>query len=145
MPVIVIGADTPEGAEIFEALADPDRELRVFVSDPDRGGTLRTLGAKVALGDVSDESHVSSAAMGCFSAVLISSAATDDREISFARTPRDVLEGWARAVSAARVTRVIWLTGDSPPDVGIDQIAIVDPASPDYVERVVALDDAATI
>ena len=143
--MIVVGADTPEGMEIAAGLAEPDREVRVFVTDPARGAELRSLGLKVALGDVSDEGHVGAAATRCFSAVLITAAATDGREISFAEDGDQVLEGWARAVTEAEVSRVIWVTDQTPPPVGVTEVAIVDPGSPDLAERVLALDDARKI
>ena len=71
MPVIVVGADTSKGRAVVEELVAPGREVRAFVSDPGAGAELRELGVKVALGDVSDDSHVQGACMNCFTAVLI--------------------------------------------------------------------------
>jgi nucleoside-diphosphate-sugar epimerase len=144
MPVIVVGADTAIGMEVIHGLLEPGREVRAFVSDPEVATSLRAVGVKVALGDVSDDSHVQGAATNCFSAVLVAAAAHDDRERSFARTPEEVLAGWAKAVAASRVRRTIWI-GDEVPDVGTPERAIVSPSVKDLVERVVSLDDAATI
>ncbi len=58
MPVIVVGADTPQGRAVVEGLVEPGREVRAFVSDPIVGAELRDMGVKVALGDVSDDSHI---------------------------------------------------------------------------------------
>lgn len=145
MPVIVVGADTKAGATILQQLDDPEREVRVFVTDEERGLDLRDRGFKVATGDVSDESHVEGAATRCFTAVLIAEAASDDRERSFATTPDDVLEGWARAVSNSEVTRVIWVTAGGHPQTGVPEVASVDPSDPDLAEKVVALDEAQAI
>jgi uncharacterized protein YbjT (DUF2867 family) len=84
MPVIVVGADTSQGRAVVEGLLEPGREVRAFVSDPDAGAELRELGVKVALGDVSDDSHVQGACTNCFTAVLVTEAARDGRERSFA-------------------------------------------------------------
>ena len=84
MPVIVVGADTPVGLSIVSALIEPDREVRAFVTDPDVSASLKAQGVKVALGDVSDPSHVGGACLNCFSAVLVTEAARDDRERAFA-------------------------------------------------------------
>lgn len=144
MPVIVVGADTPIGMDLIQGLLEPGREVRAFVSDPEVAMNLRAAGVKVALGDVSDDSHIQGAATNCFSAVLVTEAAHDDRERSFAATPVEVLIGWAKAVSASRVTRTIWV-GDEVPDVATPEKAVVSPSVVDVVERVVALDDAARI
>ncbi|MGA7229191.1 MAG: NAD(P)H-binding protein [Acidimicrobiia bacterium] len=144
MPVIVVGADTRIGMEVIHGLLEPGREVRAFVSDPEVASGLRAAGVKVALGDVSDDSHIQGAATNCFSAVLVTEAARDDRERSFAATPNEVLAGWAKAVSASRVKRAIWI-GDEVPDVATPERAIVSPSMGDLVERVVSLDNAAKI
>jgi uncharacterized protein YbjT (DUF2867 family) len=142
MPVIVVGADTPSGMAVVDGLFHPGREVRAFVSDEEAAAELRRRGVKVALGDVSDESHVEAAATRCFSAVLIADAARDDRERSFAPDPTTVIESWARAVGSAKVTRAIWVMAGPAPASGARETAVVDPGEPDLVARVVALDDA---
>lgn len=147
MPVIVVGADTPLGLSIVSALIEPDREVRAFVTDPEASSSLKTQGVKVALGDVSDPSHVGGACLNCFSAVLVTEAASDGRERAFARDRRTVLEGWTEAAREADVTRVIWVdsAGGLPP-TGIAETAVVDPAAVgDVAAEVVRLDDVATL
>jgi putative NADH-flavin reductase len=145
VPVIVIGADTEIGEAIARRLYNPPREVRVFVSDPDRGLEMKRAGFKVAVGDVSDESHVEAASTRCFSAVLVTEASSDDRERSFATTPDQVLQGWARAVVTSEVTRVIWVTGASHPETSVDEVAVVDPSEPDVARIVFELDEVASL
>ena len=143
MPVIVVGADTPTGAQIVDALLEPGREVRVFVSDPAEGARLRERGAKVALGDVSDDSHIGAAAAQCFSAILLSEAARDSRERSFATDEPQVLKAWASGIAGVR--RVIWVHDGEPPPTTAPEVAVVGPDDPDVVNRVVSLDNAAKI
>ena len=110
MPVIVIGADTPVGRKIVPALKPASGELRVFVSDDKASKQLRKY-AKVAVGDVSDGSHVGGAALGAFCAVAILDAARDGRDRSFADSPQAVLAQWADGLRDAGVQRVI-VVGD---------------------------------
>lgn len=145
MPLIVVGADTDVGDTILERFEHPEREIRVFVTDESTGLQMKERGFKVATGDVSDESHVEAAALQCFSAVLISDAAHDDRDRSFASTPDDVFRGWANAVSNAGVSRVIWITDREPPDTSVQEVARVDPSEPNLAEKIFALDDAHSI
>lgn len=147
MPVIVVGADTPNGREIVAALVQPWREVRAFVSDPATAEELRGQGVKVALGDVSDGSHVGAACTNCHTVVLIVEAASDGRERSFAPTADAVLDGWAEAVGDAGVARVIWVgdTDRAVRSVRSVESATVTPDDPDLVATVVALDDAATL
>ena len=152
MPVIVIGADTPHGLAVVAALLDREGELRAFVSDVDAAIDLRTSGVKVAIGDVSDGSHIGGAAMNTFSAVLIAAAATDNRERSFAGTLEGVITAWAEGLREARVHRALWV-GDHPPDehpirTAVAEFAVVTTSGrpPQQIAAEVAeLDEAAHI
>lgn len=145
MPVIIVGADTPPGTAILEGLAEPNRELRVFVSDEQIATSMKAQGFKVALGDVSDESHIEAAATSCFTAVLIGQAATDDRERAFIDQPEEILKAWSRASTSSGVTRVIWVTNEEPPKTETKEVATVDPDDLKLVETVIRLDDAQEI
>lgn len=145
MPLILVGADTPIGAAILERFHRPEREIRVFVTNETKARELKERGFKVATGDVSDESHVEAASLRCFTAVMVTDAATDDRERSFASTRDEVLAGWARAVTNSGVQRVIWVTGADHPTTRAPESAEVDPSDPDCVDRILALDEAHSI
>lgn len=142
---MIVGADTRTGRAITEMFLHPEREIRVFVSDPDVATEYRRVGAKVAIGDVSDDTHLTGACVNCFSVVLVGEAASDDRERAFAASPGKVMEAWARAVGNAGVNRVIWVTDDDPPPVEVDEVAVVDLGQPDLPGAVHRLDDAKSI
>ncbi len=145
--MIVIGADTAAGESILAGLGEthPEREIRVFVTDETEARRLKGLGYKVATGDVSDDSHVEGAALRCFSAVLVTEAADDDRERAFADTSGEVLRGWARAVAGAGVRRVIWVTDGEPPETKVREVATVSPNDPVLSSRVMALDEMSSL
>jgi putative NADH-flavin reductase len=140
MPVIVVGADTPIGERILERFMGSDRELRAFVTDPGVAPTWRAQGVKVAVGDVSDDTHLSGACLNCFSAVLVMTAAEDDRERAFASSPLAVLASWVRAAEAGGVRRVICVGDIPPPSTTGPEVAVVSPGHPDLVEEVHRLD-----
>ena len=110
MPVIVIGADTTMGQAIVPALRPASGEIRLFVSDEAAGARYR-LATKVAVGDISDGTHVGGAAIGAFCAVVIAAAAHDERESYFASTPAAVFAQWADGLSDAGIGRVIVVGG----------------------------------
>lgn len=145
MPVIVVGADTAPGRAISKGLSSPEREVRLFVSNEAAGAAFKKAGFKVAIGDVSDESHVEAAATHCFTAVLITAAAHDGRERSFASSGREVAEQWATAVTNAAVKRVIWVTSEVPPSTDASETVTVDPNDADLVAKVVSLDEVQRI
>lgn len=147
MPVMVVGADTPVGEVIIEELIDPDREVRAFVSDPSVGVRLKQGGVKVALGDVSDTSHVSAACLRCHTVVLVCDAGRDGREISFATDATELFTQWAQAVSESGAKRVIWVANHPIPEAQVPERATVDSdLSPgEIANQVVDLDDAAAL
>lgn len=145
MPVIVVGADTTSGLAILERLHSPERDVRAFVSDTGIGHQLKEQGIKVALGDVSDESHIEAAATGCFTAILIEEAGSDERERSFAADGHEVLDGWARAMRSAGVKRIIWVSADDRPSTSPIASARVDPDDTDLAEKVAELDEVQVI
>lgn len=140
MPVIVVGADTPEGQAVIDRLVRREGEVRAFVTDPSVAGALREAGVKVAVGDVTDFGHVEAAMMGCFAAVLLTGATTDGRERSFARTHVEVIDGWREALSGSGVHRAIWVTDDEVAAVTPEH-TVVEPGS-DLPARIGELDEA---
>ena len=150
MPVLIVGADTPTGGAIVEALLAREGETRVFVTDPNTAERFKALGVKVAIGDVSDASHVGGAGLNTFSMVFVEEAAEDDRERAFAATPPDVIAAWVEAGHDAGTSRVIWVGAHPPPDLttAAPEVATVDPTgrTPAQIGKEVArLDDLAAL
>ena len=82
MPVLVIGADTDLGHAIVPALRPASGEVRLFASDAAAVARYRGV-AKVAVGDISDGTHVGGAATGAFCAIVIAAAATSQDPLQF--------------------------------------------------------------
>lgn len=142
MPVIVVGADTPAGRAVVEALTPRPGEVRAFVSDPVVAEALRARGVKVAVGDVSDASHLEGAAADAFCAVLLVEAARDGRERAFAPDEAGVVAAWAEAIVAAGVRRAIWVGLDAPPRPRTAELALIDAFREDLAAEIARLEDA---
>lgn len=149
MPAIVIGADTEIGRAVVTALLDRQGEVRAFVSQPAAGAELKKLGVKVAIGDVSDASHIGPAALNAFTAVLIAEAAFDERVRSFAGEPEAVIRAWEEALADLGVRRIIWV-GSSPAQERLASLApeffevsVVNRDPVDIAREVAKRDDAA--
>jgi uncharacterized protein YbjT (DUF2867 family) len=150
MPVIVIGADTEHGRIAITALSQRPGEVRAFLTDPEAAPPLRRLGVKVAIGDVSDASHIEGAAHQAFSAVIIAEAGRDGRERAFAESYDGLVSSWAAALRAAGVQRIIWIGPDDAPPPAITsavpesaaiEVGTLEPAA--LAAEVVRLDDLA--
>ena len=148
MPTIVIGADTAVGRAVVEALLRRQGEVRAFVSQPAMGAELKELGVKVAMGDVSDASHIGPAALNAFSAVLIAEAADDERDRFFAEDPPAVFRVWEEGLADAGVRRIIWVGPSEAPAVlaaatpELFEVSTVDRDPADIGREVAKLDDA---
>jgi uncharacterized protein YbjT (DUF2867 family) len=149
MPVLVVGADTTVGKAVVAALTPDASQMRAFATDPSVVDELRTHGATVAIGDVSDASHLAGAALGAFSAVLVAEAASDQRERAFAADPEEVYDAWAEAIRDSGVRRVIWVGSDAPAAItGLDvEVAVIDPTPgiAATIAAIAAFDDAAEV
>ncbi len=151
MPVLVVGADTEIGVAAVEALLPRSAEVRAFVSDAAAGQEMKRRGAKVAVGDVSDASHIAGAGLNAFSAVLVAEAARDERPRAFAASPEEVAAAWAEGIAEAGVKRVIWVGEEEAPDAlattGIEHASVPTAGlSPAEVASAVAeLDEAAEL
>lgn len=135
MPVIVVGADTDLGGRVVDGLLREAAEVRAFVTDAEAGAALKRRGVKVAVGDVSDESHIGGASARTFCAVLLSEAASDGRERAFAANPSRVVEAWAGGLRAAGTTRAVWV-GDGTIEPGAVKDAVHEFAFVDVTGRV---------
>ncbi len=136
----------------MKALTDREGELRCFVTDVEIAADLRSGSAKVALGDVSDGSHVGGAGLNCFSMVFICAAATDIRERAFCTTPAQVFEQWQEAITMAGARRIIWIedadTAGSGSRIVANEIAVIagdELSHREIADRVVALDEASDL
>jgi hypothetical protein len=112
MPVLVIEADTDLGHAIVPALRPASGEVRLFASDAAAVARYRGV-AKVAVGDISDGTHVGGAATGAFCAIVIAAAAHDERERYFAAGTRELFRQWADGLAESGISRVI-VVGDPP-------------------------------
>lgn len=123
MPVLVVGADTELGHAIVPALQPASGEIRLFASDPEAVAGYRDF-AKVAVGDVSDGTHVGGAAIGAFCAIVITAAARDERERHFVHSTDELFQQWADGLADAGISRVIVVGNrdDLPDRVHLDAI-----------------------
>lgn len=109
MPVLVVGLDTRVGRALSTALLSREGEFRAFITEVAHVDALKANGIKVAVGDVSDGSHIGGAALNCFSIVFLTEAAIDDRERAFATDSSEVFAQWQEAIDFSKPRRVIWV------------------------------------
>ena len=106
---------------------------------------MKKLGFKVALGDVSDESHIERQLQAASPrSWWVKRPPMRGNGPSSAIHARFWLRGRER-VSSSGVTRVIWVLDGVPPETTALEVASVKPSDPELVSRIVELDDAQVI
>ncbi|HKU58267.1 MAG TPA: complex I NDUFA9 subunit family protein [Gaiellaceae bacterium] len=65
MKILVTGGTGFVGPRIVHALRAQDRDVRVLVRSPERGAHAQSIGAELAVGDVTDPDSLAAAANGC--------------------------------------------------------------------------------
>jgi len=98
MRILVTGATGFVGPKIVHAFRAQDRDVRVLVRHPERGARLASLGAELAVGDVTDPESLRRAAEGCTHVVHLVALIRG----SAAELERVMVAGTAHAVAAAR-------------------------------------------
>jgi NADH dehydrogenase len=63
--VLVTGGTGFVGPRIVQALRAQDRDVRVLVRSPERGAQAQSIGAELAVGDITDPDSLAAAANGC--------------------------------------------------------------------------------
>ena len=97
MPVICINPTNEIEAEIIYNLSLQNQDLRLFVSNKIDETYVKKLKGKKAIGDISDDTHISTACRGAFCGVF------------FDNNERDI---FIDAIKESGLKRVIWVSED---------------------------------
>ncbi len=95
MPVICINPTNENEAEIIHKLSLQNQDLRLFVSNKIDETYIKKLIGKKAIGDISDDTHISTACRGAFCGVF------------FDNNERDI---FIEAIKESGLKRVIWVS-----------------------------------
>ena len=95
MPVICINPTNEDEAEIIYKLSLQNQDLRLFVSNKTDEKYIEKLKGKKAIGDISDDTHISTACRGAFCGVF------------FENNEKDI---FIEAIKESGLKRVIWVS-----------------------------------
>ena len=99
MPVICINPTNEDEAEIIYKLSLQNQDLRLFVSNKTDEKYIEKLKGKKAIGDISDDTHISTACRGAFCGVF------------FEKNEKDI---FIEAIKESGLKRVIWVSENEP-------------------------------
>src|SRR2546427_12992625 len=106
----VFGANGNTGSVVARRLLDSDKKVRLVVRDPNKVAALRSRGAEVVTGDVTDASAVKSALAGAESAYLL--VPPDNKSNDLVGRGRRIVDNYLAGLIAANVPQAVMLASD---------------------------------
>ena len=103
MPVICVNPSNTNEKEIVDRLSLQNADLRVFLSDQQDENYNKSLPGKKAIGDILDDSHISTASHGAFCGV-------------FFENNNKLRKVFLRAIEDSSLQRIIWVSEEEPDD-----------------------------
>jgi uncharacterized protein YbjT (DUF2867 family) len=106
MTVAVVGGSGLIGRATLRRLVGRDPEVRALVRRPAAAESLRSVGVKVAVGDVIDSAALEAVVAGAFSVVHLVGSVNEPSEAAYRRANVESVERTLEAAVASRVRRV---------------------------------------
>ena len=136
MPAIFINPSNEEHEKLLQRLDIQNQDLRVFVSDKLSTDFIEKLPGKKAIGNIEDDSHISTASEGAYCAIYYEDLNTQLRKI------------FLDSIHNSSVKRVIWISTKEPSEeiLQISNLAFINYAEEGiYVDKVLELEEVEEI
>lgn len=136
MPAIFINPSNEEHEKLLQRLDVQNQDLRVFVSDKLPMDFIEKLPGKKAIGNIEDDSHISTASEGAYCAIYYEDFNTQLRKI------------FLDSIHNSSVKRVIWISTKEPSEeiLQISNLAFINYVEEGiYVDKVLELEEVEEI
>ena len=136
MPAIFINPSNEEHEKLLQRLDVQNQDLRVFISDKLPMDFIEKLPGKKAIGNIEDDSHISTASEGAYCAIYYEDLNTQLRKI------------FLDSIHNSSVKRVIWISTKEPSKeiLQISNLAFINYAEEGiYVDKVFELEEVEEI
>ena len=133
MPAIVVNPLNEYHLNFLKDLNNQNQDLRVFISDNQPKEFIDLVPGKKAIGDIKDDSHISTACHGAFCAIYFE----DD-----IKNLRDV---FTNSINNSNTSRIIWISEFEPSDeiLKIKNLTyVLIDSDTDYANTVLELENA---
>ena len=98
MPAIFINPTDDKHIDFLNLLKQQNEDLRVFVSDKNSKEFIEKLPGKKAVGDISDDSHIYTAAEGAFCGIFFEGLDSSLRDV------------FLKSIKQSSLKRVLWIS-----------------------------------
>ena len=102
MPVFFINPIDEEHIELLNRLDVQNQDLRVFVSDKNSQDFIDKIPGKKAIGDITDDSHISTASEGAYCGIF------------FEEQNKKLSEIFVNAIQNSNMQRILWISKKEP-------------------------------
>jgi hypothetical protein len=136
MPAIFINPTNKEHEKLLQKLDVQNQDLRIFVSDKLKTDFIEKLPGKKAVGNIEDDSHISTASEGAYCGIYHEDIDSELRKV------------FLDSINNSSLKRIIWISKKEPSEEilsiqNLTYINYVDEGS--YIEKVLELEEVEEI
>ena len=132
MPAFFINPLSEEHIDLLNRLDEQNQDLRVFVSDKNSQEFINKIPGKKAIGDITDDSHISTASEGAYCGIF------------FEESNKNLSEIYLNAIQNSNLQRILWISKEEPRNniLEIDNLTYIKYSDEnDYFDTVLNLEE----
>jgi len=132
MPAIFINPLSEEHIDLLNRLDKQNQDLRVFISDKNSKDFIDKIPGKKAIGDITDDSHISTASEGAYCGIF------------FEESNYKLSDIYLNAIQNSNLQRILWISKEEPRNniLEIDNLTYIKYSGEnDYFDTVLNLEE----
>ena len=132
MPAFFINPLSEKHIDLLNRLDEQNQDLRVFVSDKNSQDFINKIPGKKAIGDITDDSHISTASEGAYCGIF------------FEESNKNLIEIYLNAIQNSNLQRILWISKEEPRNniLEIDNLTYIKYSDEnDYFDTVLNLEE----
>ena len=132
MPAFFINPLSEEHIDLLNKLDEQNQDLRVFISDKNSKDFIDKIPGKKAIGDITDDSHISTASEGAYCGIF------------FEESNYKLSDIYLNAIQNSNLQRILWISKEEPRNniLEIDNLTYIKYSGEnDYFDTVLKLEE----
>ena len=132
MPAFFINPLSEEHIDLLNRLDEQNQDLRVFISDKNSKDFIDKIPGKKAIGDITDDSHISTASEGAYCGIF------------FEDSNKKLSDIYLNAIQYSNLQRILWISKEEPRNniLEIDNLTYIKYSGEnDYFDTVLNLEE----
>ena len=132
MPAFFINPLSEEHIDLLNKLDEQNQDLRVFISDKNSKDFIDKIPGKKAIGDITDDSHISTASEGAYCGIF------------FEESNYKLSDIYLNAIQNSNLQRILWISKEEPRNdiLEIDNLTYIKYSDEnDYFDTVLNLEE----